>query len=135
MDAVRAAYEEVYIYAMGRPGFILQHVVDATAVQTANNHSTPISVVFGLVGLYLRVEKRFSGRQVQQAHMKLGRRKREWPGVSLPGNRGSMTVADVLSAPCGPERDRAIDNWCEAVWNACADNRDTIVALVQEYQL
>ena len=33
MDTMRAAYDEVYVYTMGRPGFILQHVVDAFAVQ------------------------------------------------------------------------------------------------------
>jgi hypothetical protein len=45
MDTMRAAYDEVYAYTMGRPGFILQHVVDAFAVQTANDNSRPISVV------------------------------------------------------------------------------------------
>ena len=46
---VRAAYDEVYVYTMSRPGFILQHVVDAFAVQNATEDSKPISVVFGLV--------------------------------------------------------------------------------------
>jgi Family of unknown function (DUF5946) len=96
---MRAAYDEVYVYTMGRTGFILQHVVDAFVVQTANDASKPLSVVFGLVGRYLHVEKQFSGRQVQKAHMELGRRKREWPRVDLPEDRGSITVADVLAAP------------------------------------
>lgn len=61
MDATHAAYAEVYVYTMGRPGFILQHVVDAFVVQTASDASKPISVVFGLIGLYLRVERQFSG--------------------------------------------------------------------------
>jgi hypothetical protein len=34
--------------------------------------------VFGLVGLYLPIEKQFSGSQVQRVHKELGRRKREW---------------------------------------------------------
>jgi hypothetical protein len=55
-------------YTMGRPGFILQHVVDAFAVQTAKDNSRPISVVFGLVGLYPHVERQFSGRQAQKTH-------------------------------------------------------------------
>jgi hypothetical protein len=42
MDTTRAAYDEVYVYTMGRPGFILQHVVDAFAVQTATDDSRPI---------------------------------------------------------------------------------------------
>ena len=132
---MRAAYDEVYAYTMGRPGFILQHVVDAFAVQTATGDSKPIGVVFGLVGLYLHVEKQFSGRQVQKAHMELGRRKREWPRISLPEDRGSITVADVLATPGGPERDMAIDDWCRSLWTAFVVNRQTIIALLREYQI
>ena len=133
MDEMRAAYDEVYVYTMGRPGFILQHVVDAFAVQNANHNSKPIAVVFGLVGLYLHVEKRLSGHEVQKLHMKLGRHKRDWPSLYLPEDRGSVTVAHVLAAPAGPERDNAIDDWCRSVWTACGDNRDTIVSLLREY--
>jgi hypothetical protein len=135
MDSMRAAYDEVYVYTMDRPGFVLQHVVDAFAVQTANNESKPIVVVFGLVGLYLHVEKQFSGRQVQKVHMELGRRKREWPRVLMPEDRGSMTVADVLAASAGPERDMAIDNWCRSVWTAFGANRQSIIDLLREYQI
>src|SRR6266567_5752753 len=130
MDSMRAAYDEVYVYTMGRPGFILQYVVDAFAVQTANDKSKPITIVFGLVGIYLHVEKQFSGHQVQRVHMELGRRKREWPRMYVPEDRGSMTVADVLAATAGPDRDRAIDNWCRSVWTAFGDNRQTIIALL-----
>jgi len=135
MEDIRAAYDEVYAYTMGRPGFILQHVVDAFAVQTASGDSRPIGVVFGLVGLYLHVEKQFSGRQVQRVHMELGRRKRDWPSVSLPEDRGSMTVADVVAVAAGPERDMAIDDWCRSVWTAFGGNRQTIIALSREYQI
>jgi hypothetical protein len=135
MDTMRAVYEEVYAYTMGRSGFILQHVVDAFAVQTANEATKPIGVVFGLAGLYLRVEKQFSGRQVQKAHMELARRKREWPSVSLPEDRGIMTVADVLAAYAGSERDAAIDEWCRSVWNACSGNREMVMDLLREYQI
>lgn len=132
---MRAAYDEVYAYTMGRPGFILQHVVDAFAVQTATGSSKSIGVVFGLVGLYLHVERQFSGRQVQEAHIALSRRKREWPRVDLPEDRGSMTVAEVLAASAGPERDRAIDDWCRSVWSAFSSSRETIAALLREHQI
>jgi Family of unknown function (DUF5946) len=135
MDTMRAAYDEVYAYTMGRPGFVLQHVVDAFAVQTADGDSKPIVVVFGLVGLYLHVEKQFSGRQVQKTHMELGRRKREWPPIYLPEDRGSITVGDVLATPGGPERDIAIDDWCRSLWTAFGGNRPTIIALLREYQI
>lgn len=135
MDATRTAYDEVYVYTMGRPGFILQHVVDAFAVQTANEDTKPIAVVFGLAGLYLHVEKQFSGRRVQEVHTKLARRKREWPKINFPKYRGNMTVVDVLAAPAGPERDKAIDNWCQSLWTSFGDNRQTIIALLEEYQI
>jgi hypothetical protein len=135
MDEVRAAYDEVYVYTMGRPGFIRQHVVDAFVVQTANADTKPIAVVFGLAGLYLHCEKQFSGHHVQKAHMLLGRRRREWPNVDLPEHRGAMTVADVRAAPGGPERDLAIDDWCKSVWSACSSKRQTIIDLLGEYQI
>jgi hypothetical protein len=135
MDTMRAAYDEVYVYAIGRPGFILQHVVDAFAVQTANHDSKPIGVVFGLVGLYLHVEKQFSGRQVQEVHMKLGSRKREWPSIYFPEDRGTMTVVDVRATSAGPERDIAIDNWCRSIWASFGGDRQTIMALLREYQI
>jgi hypothetical protein len=135
MDAMRAAYDEVYVYTMGPPKFILQHVVDAFAAQTASDASKPIGVVFALVGLYLHVEKHFHGRHVQQVHQQLGRRKRVWPIVHLPNDRGSMTVADVLAAPAVVERDQAIDDWCHSVWTAFRANRQTIIDLLREYQI
>ncbi len=135
METTRAACDEVYVYAMGRPGFILQYVADAVVVQTATVDTKPIAIVFGLVGLYLHIEKQFSGRQIQKAHMDLARTKREWPNLSLPDNRGSITAADVLAVNAGPERDRAIEDWCKSVWAACSAVRETIVELSREHQL
>ena len=139
MDGERAAYDELYVYTMGRPGFILQHVVDASAVQNAvgneTAHAAPIGLVFGLVGLYLHIEKQYSGRQVQKAHAILAARKRPWPAITLPDDLGPMTAGDVLSAPAGPDRDAAIDAWCRSLWTAFAANRETIVALLAEYRI
>jgi hypothetical protein len=135
MDLERAAYDEVYAYTMGRPGFILQHVVDAFAVQCATPDTKTISIVFGLVGLYLHVEGQLSGLQVQEVHMKLARRKRDWPQMDLPDNRGRITVFDVLEEPAGPERDKAIDNWCRSVWAAFSHNRPTVISLLKECQI
>lgn len=135
MDDTRRAYDEVYAYTMGRDGFILQHVVDAFAAQTADDDSKPIGVIFALVGLYLHVEKHYSGTEVQKVHMLLGRRKKQWPAVPLPRDRGGMTAADVLAAPEGSERDRAIDAWCESVWAAFRESRPTVIGLLREHQV
>ena len=135
MDKTWNAYDELYAYAMERPGFILQHVADAFAVQSADAETKPIGVVFGLAGLYLRVEKQFTGREVQKAHATLAQRKREWPKLKLPRERGAVTVAKVMAAEAGVDRDRAIDDWCKSVWTACSENRELLVELLGEYRV
>jgi len=79
------------------------------------------------------VEKRFSGREVQEVHMRLGRRRCAWPIVGLPDDRGAMTVLDVLAASEGVERDAAIDAWCECVWTAYRASRQAVLDLLREY--
>jgi hypothetical protein len=135
MDAMREPYDEVYAYTMGRPGFIPQHVVDAYAAQTASDGSKPMGVIFALVGLYLHIERQFSGGEVQKVHVRMGGQKRQWPAITLPRDRGSMTAADVLMAPEGRERDHAIDEWCRSVWTAFRDSRQTIVDFLRESQI
>ena len=130
-----STFDELYVYAMGRPGFPLQHVVDAFAAQTADQHTKPIKIVFGLVGLLLRVEKGYAGRAVQLVHMKLARRRRQWPSISLPLDRGALTVTDVLGARAGTERDAAIDKWCACVWEAYALSHQIIANLLKEHNI
>jgi len=131
----REIYDELCFYTLahGGPEFIHQHVVDAWAVQYADERTKPIGLTFGLVGLYLHLEKGFTGRQVQLAHMKLGKRKHVWPTFVLPDGRGSVTAADVMAVPAGVERDRAIDAWCASVWEAFQSNRETVATLLAEH--
>ena len=44
-----------------------------------------------------------------------------------------MTAADVMQAPPGPERDRAIDAWCASVWTAFVDSRPIVVDLLKQH--
>ena len=131
------AYHELCGYTLthGDAEFIHQYVVDAFAAQRATPSGKPIGVTFALVGLYLHVEKQYSGRHVQRVHMQLARRKRTWPTFVLPPNRGAMTAVDVMAAPAGPERDLAIHEWCVTVWKAFAANRQAVVDLLREYDI
>lgn len=135
MTSEHDAFAELccYTLAHGDPSFIHQHVIDAFAVQSANKQTKPIALTFGLVGLYLHIEKQFSGKQVQRAHMRIAQKKRTWPAFRLPQDRGGITVTDVLAAPAGPERDKAIDAWCNSVWSACRDSRPAVANLLREY--
>jgi len=131
----RDAYDELCAYTLthGDASFIHQHVVDAFAAQNATDSSKPIGVAFALVGLYLHVEKGFSGRQVQRVHMEPARRKRDWPRFALPADRGNFTALDVMKIAEGIGRDRAIDSWCANVWTAFAAQRERVISLLNEH--
>jgi hypothetical protein len=131
-DPEQAAYDELCCYTFGLrdEDFIHQHVVDAFVVQRADASTKPIALAFGLVGLYLKVEQGTTGAQVQGVHMALARRDRSWPAFALPRQRGAVTAIDVMRAPPGPERQRAIEAWCASVWAAFRDQRDAVMALL-----
>ena len=127
------AYHELSYYTLAHtdPNFIHQHIVDAFAAQTADKDAKPIRIAFALIGLYLYVEKNYTGRQVQLTHMTLANRRKEWPKFALPEFRGEITVADVLREPPGEKRDAMICAWCDSVWQAYRECHQQIAALVQ----
>lgn len=131
----QAAYDELAFYTLmrGDATFIHQHVVDAVAVQYSDEQTKPIKLTFGLVGLYLHLEKQFSGRQVQLAHIRLARKKEVWPRFAIPNDRGPMTPSDVLAVPAGDERDKAIDAWCVSVWTPWEANRGIVAELLRSH--
>jgi hypothetical protein len=125
-------YQELccYTLAHGHPSFIHQHVVDAFTAQRATERTKPIALTFALVGLYLHVEKRRTGRQVQLAHMALAKRKQPWPSFALPAERGTITVTKVMAEPPGPTRDAAIHDWCASVWEAYRHHGPAVAELL-----
>jgi hypothetical protein len=129
----REAYEglQFYTLAHGDSTFVHQYVVDAWTAQHADEHTKPIALTFALVGLHLHVDRHFTGRQVQRIHMALARRKHPWPAFTLPAERGTVRAPEVLAAPPGPERDRAIDAWCTSVWGAFGENRNAVLELLR----
>jgi hypothetical protein len=131
------AYDELRIYTLthGDLNFIHQHVVDAFAAQNTNVDDKPIRLTFALIGLYLFVEKGFTGRQVQLVHMKLAKTKQLWPSFLIPENRGEITVTDVVAAQAGVERDEMIHQWCVSVWEAYMLNMVTISDLLKKYKI
>lgn len=137
MQSAQELYHQLAFYTLnhGDKAFIHQHVVDAFAAQNADHSTKPITLIFALVGLYKYIEKGFSGRQVQQFHMLMAKRKQAWPQITLPSNRGQITVADVLAAVAGVERDEVIRKWCESVWSAYHASHETIKNLETTYAI
>jgi hypothetical protein len=126
-------FDQLCFYTMnhGHPRFLHQHAVDAFAVQEADENTKPIAVVFGLAGLYLYLEKGFTGRQVQLAHMQMAKRRKTWPRLTLPLERGRITVVDVVKEQRGEPLDRAIRDWCVCVWHAYHASHAEIAALLK----
>ena len=132
-ESEQNAFHELccYTLARGDASFVHQHVVDAFAAQSADEKTKPIKLAFALAGLYLHVEKQFSGREVQRVHMNLAKRKQSWPVLPLPEDRGAVTVLEVLAAPEGDARDRAIELWCGSVWRAFHESHRIIADLLR----
>jgi hypothetical protein len=105
--------------AQGDSKFIHQHAVDAYAAQHSGENMRPITTWFALIGLFLALERGYSGRRVQQAHEKIGKRKREWPRLTPPGRPGDLTVMNVISAR-DAGRDEMLMRWAASVWKSWA---------------
>jgi hypothetical protein len=129
------AYNELTYYTLSHrdPSFIHQEIVDAYAAQTADNDTKPIKITFALIGLYLYVEKGFTGKQVQNAHMQLAKMNKQWPSFSLPANKGDITALEVIKTNPGKERDLMIHKWCQSVWKAYSQDYKKIEELVTKY--
>jgi hypothetical protein len=121
-------YNELSLYTLQHndPAFIHQYMVDTYAAQYADKNTKPITTAFALMGLYLHLEKNYSGKEVQKAHMQMGKKKREWPRFQFPKERGQITVADVLKAKPGISRDKMINKWSYSVWRAWSENQTKI---------
>ena len=116
----RSLMNELSYYTLGHadPAFIHQHLVDAYGAQHVRQSKSTIGAAFALAGLYLAVERGFTGRQVQQMHMRMARTSKQWPRFEPPKDVGPLTVADVLAVEPGPRRDQELIRWCGSVWAA-----------------
>lgn len=127
-----------YTLTHGGSTFIHQHAVDAWQAQHAVFSNSNIGIAFSLIGLHLALEKGYTGRQVQLAHMQLGRTKRDWGRFEMPSSRGALTVLDVMRADPGPVRDARLMEWAAAVWSswnhAHAWTEATCAQLLRDYR-
>jgi hypothetical protein len=130
----RQLFDELCYYTLAQADarFVHQHAVDAYAAQHVDASGKPIGPAFALAGLYLTVEKGFTGRQVQKAHILMARTRREWPRFSPPPFKGTITVGDVLKAQPGDDRDQRLLEWCGSVWNAWHADHGRVRELVRE---
>ncbi len=115
------------------PEFPHQVVVDSYAAQHSGPRVKPITTVFALIGLYLHLERGCTGRQVQLAHMFLGRKRRAWPRFDPPVEKATVTVRDVLQSVGKDNYREPIDRWAKAVWDTWQGERWRVIELVSRH--
>ncbi len=127
-------YNQLAFYTLSHkgPNFIHQHVVDAFAIQNANENTKPITIIYALVGIYLHVEKNYTGKEVQMAHVKMTKKSKVFPHINLPSNRGAIKINDILAITAPTQRDAKIHQWCVCIWEALYDQQDSIIKLANE---
>jgi hypothetical protein len=122
-----------YTLAHGDPKFVHQHLVDAYGAQHVRQSASTIGAAFTLAGLYLAVERGFTGRQVQKMHMRMARTSKQWPRFDPPANVGLLTVADVLAVAPGPGRDEKLMEWCASVWRVWSAEHGRVREMVDRF--
>ncbi len=122
-----------YTLAHGDRRFIHQHLVDAYGAQHVRQSKSTIGAAFALAGLYLVVERGFSGRQVQKMHMLMAKKSKEWPRFIPPDDVGPLTVADVLAVEPGPRRDEKLMHWCASVWGTWSSEHGRVREMVGRF--
>lgn len=127
-------YGELTIYTMtsGDLTFMHQLVVDAYGAQHSGGVTKPITTAFSLIGLQLAVERDYTGWQVQQAHMQLAQKQKEWPQLAPPNPAGKVTLLDVMLEDAGWERDRALRQWAESVWQSWKQQHEWVRKIIDQ---
>ena len=130
-------YNELAYYTLSLSDayFIHQLIVDAYGAQHTGPQTKPVTTVFALVGLQLAIEKGYTGRQVQRAHMILAPKRKDWPRLDIPDQTATITVQDVLLVDAGEQRTRRIHDWTESVWQRWEPQHDWVRYCVSQYQL
>jgi len=122
-----------YTLAHGDRAFIHQHLVDAYGAQHVRQSKSTIGAAFALAGLYLALEKGFTGRQVQKMHMLMASKSKDWPRFEPPETVGTVTVADVLKVEPGPGRDEELMRWCASVWAAWSTEHERVRQMMDRF--
>ncbi len=134
MTSSQELFDQLSFYTLAQPRstFIHQIAIDTFTAQRADGTTRPMAVVFAVLGLYLHVERSFTGLEVQKVHMQLASRRKEWPVLPIPGTRSAIEVSDVLAAAPGADRDAAIERWCASVWETWRGCEKAVADLLEQ---
>jgi hypothetical protein len=123
----------VYTISLQDPEFLHQHAVDAYEASHGGGKTKAITVVFGLIGLYLALEKGYTGKEVQRAHMELARQNKDWPLLVPPHETPMVSILEVVQAKEGNERNQKMMEWARAIWQTWEKDHQFIADLTRKY--
>lgn len=111
-------YGEVVAYGYDHPkhlGRWHQTCVDAYRGQHVGPEAPQIAVAFALNGLYLVLERGFTGYEARKAHGYLASTVESWPRFTPPRSAGETTVLDIALASTPVEHARLVQGWGHCV--------------------
>jgi hypothetical protein len=110
-----------------------QLTVDAYGAQHSGPPTSRIYVVYSLVGLYLALERGWSGADVRALHQRMGHPDASWPPFRRPLVTAVLTIADVAvaGARLGSVEGHAalVERWARSVWSSWADQHAVVIGL------
>jgi len=117
-----------YTLSNNNEQFIHQLIVDAYSAEHAGGCTKNITVMFALIGLYLVVERNYTGRQVQLLHMRIP--KQNWPYLEPPKHTASIKINDVVNAKTNSQKELLIYRWVSDVWDSWAEQHSYLHKII-----
>jgi Family of unknown function (DUF5946) len=107
--------------------------VDAYAVQHpgVDGPQARNSVGIHLSRLCLMFDRGWSVERANDAMLAITAKKRRYPWLTPPSNRGSVTVEDVLAAENPSEHLCAVEQWAKSAWQAWAEHHAIVRGWVE----
>ena len=107
--------------------------MDTYAAQHSGLNVKPITTAFALIGLYLTFERGYTGKEVQRAHMILGKVHRQWSLINPPKEKAALTVLNVVLGLTEEIYREHINAWGKSVWLLWSPQHENIGKLVEMY--
>jgi hypothetical protein len=85
------------------------------------------------MGLCFTFERGYTGREVQLAHMEMGKSRTAWPAFDPPPVRAMLTVRDVLRPDLAGNYREAIRGWGASVWEYWKPGHERVRRLLEVY--
>ena len=85
------------------------------------------------MGLCLTFERGYSGREVQLAHMEMGKSRTAWPVFHPPPIKNMLNVRDALRDNLALDYRELLRNWGSSVWYYWKPEHERVRRLLELY--